>query len=113
MGPLEALDVKGLAVDGVTWHASVPDAPVTVQVRSAGDAVTARLQPQEPGAILEAPTAPLSTALEEPLRGVACGQTAVVYVEDRVVCAGTITATSPAAPPDSASIGPVGRAPVV
>ena len=87
VGPAELLDVDLLEAGAVTWTGLPLDAPVDlqVQVRAHGEAVAARI---------DASGARLRVELATPVRGVACGQSVVVYDGTRVVGSGTIEATS-------------------
>ena len=80
VGPSELLSVSEIAADGVTWLAEdVPAgewAQVSVQVRAHGDPVPARVRRDEDE---------LVTVLESPLRGIAPGQSIVVYDGTRVL----------------------------
>jgi tRNA-specific 2-thiouridylase len=71
-----------LQVDGLTWHRDFRRGPLTLQVRSAGTAL--------PVDTVEVTHGRLTAVLKDPASGVAPGQTAVVYQEDRVMLAGTI-----------------------
>jgi tRNA-specific 2-thiouridylase len=81
VGPPEAGGVGALELTDVTVHQSVPVGSVTVQLRSQGRPLPARVEGER------------RVVLERPEGGVAPGQTAVVYDGDRVVLAGTIAAT--------------------
>ena len=80
VGPSELLSVSEIAADGVTWLAGdVPAgewAQVSVQVRAHGDPVPARVRRDGDR---------LLTELESPLRGIAPGQSLVVYDGTRVL----------------------------
>ena len=80
VGPSELLSVSEIAADGVTWLAEdVPAgewAEVRVQVRAHGEPVPARVRRDEDE---------LVTVLESPLRGIAPGQSIVVYDGTRVL----------------------------
>lgn len=85
VGPREALAVTGLTGDDVVWLAAdVPAAewtPVEVQVRAHGTPVGARVR--RAGARLE-------VRLDEPVRGVAPGQSVVAYAGTRVLGQATL-----------------------
>jgi tRNA-uridine 2-sulfurtransferase len=70
---------------GLVWHREPAAGTLSVQVRSAGAAL--------PVGDLDASGDGFTARLEAPATGVAPGQTAVVYDEDRVVVAGTIAET--------------------
>jgi tRNA-specific 2-thiouridylase len=93
VGPAEQLDVDRVGADRASWCGLPPAAGerVGVQVRAHGEEV--------PGVLEQAggPGAAVSVALDHPLRGVAAGQTLVLYSGTRVLGASTITATSAAA----------------
>ena len=59
-------------------HGPYSGGPLVVQVRSSGEAVSAHMPDSE------------TVILHEPMQGVAPGQTAVVYEDERVILAGTI-----------------------
>jgi tRNA-specific 2-thiouridylase len=87
VGPAESLDVDRLEADGARWCGPAPvgEVSVRVQVRAHGETVPAR-------ATVRGDAVRLS--LEEPLRGVAPGQAAVLYDGTRVLGSATIAATS-------------------
>jgi len=94
VGPHEALAIKELAGERFTWCGRPQENPeewfdCLVQVRAHGEALPAkaRLNNQE-----------LQVILEEPLMGVAPGQTAVIYDGTRVVGQCTIDRTESAVP---------------
>lgn len=98
VGPHEALAISELAGARYTWCGrAVENADswfdVLVQVRAHGDAVAAkaRVQPTEAGE-------ELVIVLEQPLLGVATGQTAVIYQGSRVLGQCTIDRTVSAVP---------------
>jgi tRNA-specific 2-thiouridylase len=74
-------DVGAVTIDGIVRHRPAGAGPLVAQLRSTGDAVPARTDP------------PDTIVLEKPLRGIAPGQTAVLYEGDEVVLAGTIRST--------------------
>ncbi len=95
VGPAEALLVHRLTGSRVRWcgpAAHVGDV-VGVQVRAHGAELPAEVvrvpDPRGPS-----PDAPLEVALERPARGVACGQTMVLYDGTRVVGSAVIDAAS-------------------
>jgi tRNA-specific 2-thiouridylase len=87
VGPAEALDVESLVADGARWCGAGPagEMQVAVQVRAHGETVPAR-------ATVAGDVVRLSLA--EPLRGVAPGQSAVLYYGTRVVGSATVASTS-------------------
>jgi tRNA-specific 2-thiouridylase len=95
VGPAEALDVDALVADGARWCGAGPgdvvDAvdevqlDVAVQVRAHGDTVPARATVA--GDVVR-------LRLAEPLRGVAPGQSAVLYDGTRVLGSATVASTS-------------------
>lgn len=92
VGPAEALEVGELVGRDVVWLA--PDVPAWewtaahVQVRAHGAAVAARVRLEHGGAEGDAPR--LAAALAEPVRGVAAGQSVVVYAGSRVLGQATL-----------------------
>jgi tRNA-specific 2-thiouridylase len=90
VGPAALLDVDELVAHGARWTGVVPARPAQlgVQVRAHGQEVPARVEPTAEG---------FRARLEQPLRGVAPGQSAVLYDGSRVVGAGTIAASRRAA----------------
>ena len=87
VGPAEGTDVHEVCVGGVVRHGADP-APwqsLTAQVRSTGGAVEVKCRVEGDCLVLH---------LGAAVRGVAPGQTAVVYAGDRVVLAGTICDTA-------------------
>ncbi len=98
VGPHAALAVTALTGSRFTWCGLAPDSPeewfrVGVQVRAHGEEVTgeARVAGEE-----------FEIRLDEPLMGVAPGQTAVVYLGTRVLAQTTIDRTVSALPVGSA-----------
>ncbi|MFN0283223.1 MAG: tRNA 2-thiouridine(34) synthase MnmA [Kineosporiaceae bacterium] len=86
VGPREALAVDALAGTGPTWCGPVPGPgrAVLVQVRAHGTPV--------PGRVVDvAPERCVVVRLDEPITGVAPGQTMVLYDGTRVVGSATIT----------------------
>ena len=85
VGPETLLSVRELAADGVVWLAE--DVPATewtecfAQVRAHGTPVAARVRVR--GDLME-------VALDEPMRGVAAGQSLVAYDGTRVLGQGTV-----------------------
>lgn len=82
VGPPDAGKVGAVELTDITLHQGVPAGPVTVQLRSQGRPLLARVEGER------------RVVLEQPEGGVAPGQTAVVYDQDRVVLAGTIVSTA-------------------
>jgi tRNA-uridine 2-sulfurtransferase len=89
VGPVERLDVRRVAGGRASWCGTppVPGQRVGVQVRAHGEEVPAVLEQAGPDAV--------SVRLDRPLRGVAAGQTLVLYSGTRVLGASTITTTAP------------------
>ncbi|MDO5701137.1 MAG: tRNA 2-thiouridine(34) synthase MnmA [Bowdeniella nasicola] len=84
VGPKEALSVRRIVADDVVWLANDDDAAapgVSVQVRAHGRAIDARV---------ERDSTCLHVELGEPLRGIAPGQSIVVYRGTRVLGQATI-----------------------
>jgi tRNA-specific 2-thiouridylase len=69
----------------LTWHRVYQGGPLAIQVRSAGSAL--------PLEAVDIADGSLTAILRETAAGVAPGQTAVIYEEDRVIVAGTISGT--------------------
>lgn len=82
VGPPDAGKVCAVELSDVTVHQTVPRGPVSVQLRSQGRPLPARVEDER------------RVVLEQPEGGVAPGQTAVVYDGDGVVLAGTIVSTA-------------------
>ncbi len=100
VGSPDALAVGGVDGTRARWCGPVPDTSAgplacTVQLRAHGEPVPARL------AVLAGDE--VRIALDEPVRGVAPGQAAVVYDGTRVVGSATVTRTRRAAPATSES----------
>lgn len=102
VGPKEALDIREIAGSKYTWAGLAPDHPdvafeCEVQIRAHADPVPAVAQvvpvPNDDSGKLELRITP-----NEPLSGVAPGQTAVVYVGTRVLGQCTIDRTVSAVP---------------
>lgn len=94
VGPKEALDIAEIAGSRFTWAGLPPADPKTpfacdVQIRAHADPVPAVAQVRD-GELVVRP--------DEPLNGVAPGQTAVVYVGTRVLGQTTIDRTVSAVP---------------
>ena len=77
--------VGAVCVAALTWHRAYQGGALFIQVRSAGSAI--------PLARVEMADGSLTAVLGGPASGVAPGQTAVIYEEDRVIVAGTIERT--------------------
>jgi tRNA-uridine 2-sulfurtransferase len=78
--------VGGVRAAGLVWHRPLGSGPFALQVRSAGAAL--------PVAQVEVADDTLFATLARPVSGVAPGQTAVLYQDDQVVVAGTISQTA-------------------
>ena len=83
VGPVALLDVADLLATDARWTSVAPAEPLRmgVQVRAHGEEVPATVEPVEGG---------FRVRLERPIRGVAPGQSAVLYDGTRVVGSGTI-----------------------
>ncbi|ADG74010.1 tRNA(5-methylaminomethyl-2-thiouridylate)-methyl transferase [Cellulomonas flavigena DSM 20109] len=92
VGPAESLDVAQVRGDAAVWFGDVPaaGATCTVQVRAHGTDVPARVLAADAGTV----TVDVSGA---GLRGVAAGQSLVLYDGSRVVGQATVAATRSAA----------------
>jgi tRNA-specific 2-thiouridylase len=91
VGPAERLDVHSLRALQPRWCADAPVGEVSVlaQVRAHGDAVPALAE------VVQGPRGPeLRVDLHEPVRGVAPGQSVVLYDGTRVVGAATIASAA-------------------
>jgi tRNA-uridine 2-sulfurtransferase len=87
VGPAELLDVDVVAAAVPTWCGQAPDLPFegSAQLRAHGAPV---------GCTADVVAGRLVVRLHEPVRGVAPGQTVVVYDDDRVVGSATIERAS-------------------
>jgi len=85
VGPVEALDVTTITATTPVWFTDAPVTRCLVQVRAHADPVPAVVTPT---------ATTIEIHLDEPLRGVAPGQSAVGYDADRVVLQATITSTA-------------------
>jgi tRNA-uridine 2-sulfurtransferase len=81
VGSASDIAVGQIAIGGVVRHRPATGVALTVQWRSTGGALPARLVDES------------TVVLEEPATGVSPGQTAVVYEGEAVVLAGTIRST--------------------
>jgi tRNA-specific 2-thiouridylase len=110
-GPENMLDVGEVTLADLTWHSTPASGVVSLQVRSSGKTMLGRLTAgaDEQEQVAEA----MTVALDIPARGVACGQTGVVYQEEKVVCAGTIVGTRSWEDRAQRSVGTGQRGPVV
>jgi len=113
VGPKEALAVKEIAGDSYTWAGLAPLNPEIpfechVQIRAHADPVPAVAQVVRNGEHVEFMITP-----HEPLKGVAPGQTAVIYMGTRVLGQCTIDRTVSAVPVSAVplSVVPVGAVP--
>lgn len=88
VGAVERLDVRQVRGGRATWcgPAPMPGRRIGVQVRAHGEEVPAVLEQTGPGAAVR---------LDRPLRGVAAGQTMVLYDGTRVLGSATITSAAP------------------
>jgi tRNA-specific 2-thiouridylase len=94
VGPKEALAVSSMAGSRFTWAGSAPVDPTTpfacdVQIRAHADPVPATARVEDGTLVID---------VDEPLHGVAPGQTAVVYVGTRVLGQCTIDTAVSAVP---------------
>jgi tRNA-uridine 2-sulfurtransferase len=87
VGPAERLDVTRVLAGPASWCGAAPEAGarIGVQVRAHGEEVPAVLEQAGPA---------LSVRLDRALRGVAAGQTVVLYHGSQVLGAATITGTA-------------------
>lgn len=97
VGPKEALDVVSMSGSRFTWAGAAPADPSVpfacdVQIRAHADPVPATARVQDDVLVID---------VDEPLSGVAPGQTAVVYVGTRVLGQCTIDDTVSAVPVDA------------
>jgi len=83
VGPAAKLAVGSLEIGDAVHHRAAAGENLTVQWRSSGDALPARL------------AGPRTILLDRPAMAVSPGQTAVLYDGDMVVLAGTILSTRP------------------
>ena len=85
VGPAEELDVTGITGTGTVWFVPASDAwfGCQVQVRAHGAAVPARARATDGGAGVE-------VVVQTPLRGLAAGQSAVLYDGTRVLAQATV-----------------------
>ena len=95
-GPLDALATTNVTVSGRVY---APATAVHAKLRARSPLVAAHVEATERGFDLE---------LDEPVNGVARGQTAVLYDGDAVVGAGTIRAVSRGVRGESARSRPHG-----
>ncbi len=100
VGDRSQLRTCGLSVNELTWHRALPSRRVAVKIRSSGDALSALVEQRGWEADLKVGdegggSNSIALRLDLPATAVAVGQTAVVYDEDAVVVAGTITAADP------------------
>jgi tRNA-specific 2-thiouridylase len=103
VGPEQALAVEQITACEATWHGPPPASGAYIQIRSNGTPLHGRLidpAPDDPSAAQRSRS--FTVSLDEPASGVAYGQTAVVYEDALVVCAGTISAAVARGPESSA-----------
>jgi tRNA-specific 2-thiouridylase len=91
VGPKARLAVSSARLVETNWIGHLPDEPLTAKVRSLAKPVPVALE-GEPG-----DGAPVTIRLAAPEYGVAPGQAAVLYADDRVVGGGWIDSTQGAA----------------
>jgi tRNA-specific 2-thiouridylase len=84
VGSREEVEVGSLRVQDLVRHQAVLPATGEAQLRSTGGVVAARIEDRGPDLVLQ---------LDQTVRGVAPGQTAVIYEAERVLAAGTIVQT--------------------
>jgi tRNA-specific 2-thiouridylase len=102
VGAADDLDVCAVTMGTLTWHQPLPLGPVSLQVRSSGASLSAHAW----GVEAESTTDNIVTVVVDRFaRAVARGQTAVVYRDELVVCAGTILAASSERAPGLGSRG--------
>jgi len=93
VGGAEECAVGRVIVEDVVWHGPDNSEVGTVQIRSSGPALLARLGEVQRGGEDVGQRTLVSIVLEEPAFGVAPGQTAVMYDGDAVRFGGTIGST--------------------
>jgi tRNA-uridine 2-sulfurtransferase len=81
VGPREALDVREIVCSAPVWLAQAPSGPCSVQLRAHGEVY---------GCVVEPVGDQLRITLDTPAKGVATGQTAVLYDGDLVLGSATI-----------------------
>lgn len=93
VGPPTLLDVDSISAANVRWTQATPEVGqrCLAQVRAHGDQLPATIEQASDGG-------PLVVSLEGTFRGVAPGQSLVLYDDTRVIGSGTITSTSRRAP---------------
>ncbi len=91
VGSVDLLEVHGLSASDAVWFGPPPQTwtGCTLQVRAHGTPVAAQVRALDPS---DGRPAGLEVRLDEPVRGVAAGQCAVVYAGDRVLGQATIAA---------------------
>ena len=91
VGPVDLLDVHTVTGTGAVWFDTPPQdfLDCSVQVRAHGAPVPAQVRTTP--AVEDGTRGGLELRLGSPLRGVAAGQSAVVYLGDRVLGQATIT----------------------
>ncbi len=82
VGPPESLAVTRLGLERVVVREDIGHEPLEIRVRYRGASVDGVARPDGPGRLV--------VDLAEPARGVAPGQTAALYRDDRLVAAGSI-----------------------
>jgi tRNA-specific 2-thiouridylase len=90
VGAADDLDVCEVTIGTLTWHQPLSLGPLFLQVRSSGAPLSAHAGRD---ASASATVDLVTVVVDRPARAVALGQTAVVYRDELVVCAGTILAT--------------------
>jgi len=92
-GVAEDCQVGEVVLEDLVQHRPGSGGPGAIQVRSSGPAVPARLRAEMDSVEGLDDDGLVSVLLDEPITGVAPGQTAVVYDQESVVLAGTIRST--------------------
>ncbi|MBK8468855.1 MAG: tRNA 2-thiouridine(34) synthase MnmA [Actinomycetales bacterium] len=105
VAPAQMLGIDTIEADHLRWCGPAPVGAVRVgaQVRAHGQEHPATAEVHQTPEATSGPT--LTVRLESPIRGVATGQSVVLYSSTRVVGSATIGATSRCAKPSSAQAG--------